>query len=75
MPVRVDVTIPGLQEAAGSAPGETVLVCPDVNPLALGGEEPRYHVSGFRGTVSDDLLEFSLNFGQYPTYFTGRPSS
>lgn len=69
MPVRIDVTIPDIQLDA-TADG-TRLSCDNVIPRALGGDYPKYRVTELTGTLSGDILEFSLNFGEYPTTFKG----
>lgn len=69
MPVRIDVTIPGVALAEG--PGGYSFSCDNVVPLALGGEYPKYNVTDLSGTLEDGNLSFSLNFGAYPTRFNG----
>lgn len=69
MPVRIDVTIPGVQLRESG--GKTLLSCDDVNPLAMGGEYAKYRVSGLEGSLAGNELSFSLNFGDCPTRFTG----
>ena len=70
MPVTIDVTIPGVSLAATS---EGINIeCDSVIPLAMGGEYPRYTVTDLKGIQKKDgTLEFSLNFGDYPTSFKG----
>ena len=70
MPVRIDVAIPDIQLQEGSD-GVFTFSCTNVIPLALGGEYPRYTVTDLKGNVSEQHLSFSLNFGDYPTSFTG----
>ena len=66
---QIDVTVPGVKvESKGDG---LSLSCDNVNPLAMGGEFPRYLVTGFEGTLDDEGLTFSLNFGSYPTSFEG----
>jgi hypothetical protein len=69
MPVRIDVTIPGITLL--SSPEKTALSCERVIPLALGGEYPKYTVTDLRGEITGNELAFSLNFGDYPTSFRG----
>lgn len=69
MPVRIDVTIPAVK--ASQKDDEVLMSCNNVIPLALGGEYPKYNVTDFRGSLKGDVLSFSLNFGEYPTRFTG----
>lgn len=69
MPVTIDVTIP---DVGLTVTKEAIqLSCDNVIPLAMGGEFPRYTVTGLKGTVKDNELDFSLNFGDYPTSFKG----
>lgn len=69
MPVRIDVAIPDVRLTTSD--GVTHLECDNVIPLALGGEYPKYTVTNLTGTQKGDELEFSLNFGIYPTTFKG----
>ena len=69
MPVTIDVTIPNVQIVRE---GERVLLAADnVIPLALGGEYPKYLVTNLTGVQEGDRLDFSLNFGENPTSFSG----
>jgi len=70
MPVTIDVTIPDISVAEGE--DGITMHCDEVIPLALGGEYPKYIVTDFTGTLSGEELEFSLNFGDYPTLFKGK---
>ena len=69
MPVRVDVAVPDIRLTMSD--GVAHLDCDYVIPLALGGDYPKYTVTDFSGTQKGDELEFSLNFGIYPTVFRG----
>lgn len=69
MPVRIDVTIPGV--ALAEEPGGYSFSCDNVVPLALGGEYPKYTVTALSGTLEGGNLSFGLNFGAYPTRFNG----
>ena len=69
MPVTIDVTIPDV--ALTSTKDGFQLACDNVIPLAMGGEYPRYTVTDLTGTLKDDELTFSLNFGATPTSFKG----
>ena len=69
MPVTIDVTIPDVQIRRE---GERVLLEADnVVPLALGGKYPKYLVTNLTGVQEGDRLDFSLNFGENPTSFSG----
>ena len=69
MPVTIDVTIPDVELTSTSE--EIDLVCGEVIPLAMGGEYPRYIVTGLIGRIVGDEMTFSLKFGDYPTTFRG----
>ena len=69
MPVTIDVTIPNV--GLTSTKEGIKLACDNVIPLAMGGEYPRYTVTNLTGTLKDDDLTFSLNFGDTPTSFKG----
>ena len=70
MPVTIDVTIPDINLTSDS---KTISLAKDmVVPLALGGEYPRYTVTDLKGTIEGERISFSLNFGDYPTSFTGK---
>lgn len=69
MPVTIDVTIPDIDITVS---GRTTLLSKDiVVPLAMGGEYPRYTVTGLTGRIEGEEISFSLKFGDYPTFFTG----
>ena len=70
MPVQVDLTIPSVSYKV-LHDGSLSLSMDDMDPLYLGKPMERYHVTGFTGTLDDEGLTFSLNFGSYPTSFTG----
>ena len=69
MPVTIDVTIPNV--GLTSTKNGFQLACDNVIPLAMGGEYERYTVTNLTGTLKDDELAFSLNFGSTPTSFMG----
>ena len=70
MPVTIDVTIPDIR--LQSTPEKILLSCERTVPLAMGGEYPRYTVTGLQGEIVGQELTFSLLFGDYPTSFKGR---
>lgn len=70
MPVTIDVTIPDIR--LQSTPEKILLSCERTIPLAMGGEYPRYTVTGLQGEIAGQELTFSLNFGDYPTSFKGQ---
>ena len=69
MPVTIDVTIPNV--GLTSTKNGFQLACDNVIPLAAGGEYPRYTVTNLTGSLKNDELTFSLNFGNTPTSFRG----
>ena len=70
MPVTIDVTIPNIR--LQSTPEKILLSCERTIPLAMGGEYPRYTVTGLQGEIVGQELTFSLHFGDYPTSFKGQ---
>ena len=70
MPVTIDVTIPYIR--LQSTPEKILLSCERTIPLAMGGEYPRYTVTGLQGEIVGQELSFSLHFGDYPTSFKGQ---
>ena len=70
MPVTIDVTIPGIN--LQSTTEKVILSCESAIPWAMGGEYPRYTVTGLQGEIVGQELTFSLLFGDYPTSFKGR---
>ena len=70
MPVTIDVTIPDI--SLQSTTGKIILSCERTIPLAMGGEYPRYTVTGLQGEIVGKELAFSLRFGDYPTSFKGQ---
>lgn len=70
MPVTIDVTIPDI--AVSSTSEKLVLRCEETIPEAMGGPYPRYIVTDLTGEIVGGELNFSLNFGAYPTSFRGQ---
>ncbi len=70
MPVTIDVTIPDIR--LQSTPEKILLSCERTIPLAMGGEYPKYTVTGLQGEIVGQELTFSLHFGDYPTSFKGQ---
>lgn len=69
MPVTIDVLVPDIP---ATADGKTVAFSGrDIIPTAGGIEYDRYEVGTVRGTLTEDSLEVTLNFGDYPTRYTG----
>lgn len=70
MPVTIDVTIPDI--SLQSTTEKIILSCERTIPWAMGGEYPRYTVTGLQGEIVGKELVFSLHFGDYPTSFKGQ---
>ena len=70
MPVTIDITVPGI--SVENTENGALLSCVQSIPLAMGGEYPRYTVTGFQGEVKGEEITFSLVFGSYPTSYRGR---
>ena len=69
MPVTIDVTIP-----AGPVTVSTTGISfsgTDIIPTAMGGPVERYKVTNLTGSIVDGSINFSLNFGSYPTRYAG----
>lgn len=69
MPVTINVTIPNVSMTR--VDGKIYFEADDIIPLTMGGEYPKYTVHGLEGVADDEHLEFSLKFGEYPTWFSG----
>lgn len=69
MPVTIDVTIPAVPIVNE---GSSIVFSGDnIVPMAMGGEVPRYLVTALSGIVEKEGIRFSLNFGAYPTSYSG----
>ena len=69
MPVKIDITIPNVELTRTE--DELLLACESVVPLAMNGEFPQYTVTNLTGKLTSTTLDFSLNFGSFPTSFSG----
>lgn len=70
MPVSLDILVPGIPAVA--SPGGAVDFEGDgIVPYALGGRFEKYTVSGLKGRIVEEKIEFSLVFGEYPTSYSG----
>jgi hypothetical protein len=71
MPIRLDVTIEGISivsesETSISFAGNNIV------PYALGGPYEKFMVTNLSGSYTkESTLTFSLNFGKYPTSYSG----
>lgn len=69
MPVTIDVTIPAVP--VDRRANEIVFSGENIVPMAMGGEVPRYLVTALSGTIEKNSISFSLNFGDFPTRYSG----
>lgn len=69
MPVKLDMTIPGVE--CNAVDGRTELSGERIIPLAMGGEFPRYTITGLRGTLTDSELHLSMTCGEFPLTYSG----
>ncbi len=69
MKTEIDFTIPAVpytvKDGVVSFGGEGII------PTVRGNEFPKFTVTGMTGTIKGDKIDFSLNFGTYPTKYTG----
>lgn len=71
MPVTVDTVIPVTVSSNGNA--LTFTAQDNIYPHSPAGvEQTKYQVTSLKGTVTGQELSFSLNFGPYPTRFSGK---
>ena len=69
MPVTIDVTIPSVKYAITD--NGIVFSADKVVPYMGVVPVERYLVTGLDGTIAEDKCNFSVNFGPYPTTFSG----
>lgn len=72
MPVTIDVTIPAVPVTVSST--GISFSGTDIIPTAMGGPVERYKVTNLTGNLVDGTINFSLNFGSYPTRYSGTAS-
>lgn len=69
MPVTVDITVPGIayteKDGVVTFSGDNIVPLTGVKPVE------RYLVTGLTGRIEDGHIEFSLNFGSFPTSYAG----
>lgn len=65
----MDITIPDVKIKTGTY--STSLECTNVDPIALGEPNPQYVVTDFSGTMTEDELSITTNFGDYSTTYNG----
>ncbi len=70
---RMDVTIQSVPFVRSVENGvETVAFSGDnIIPFAVGAYQSKYIVTDLEGSIVGNRMEFSLNFGQYPTVYSG----
>lgn len=77
MPVKIDVTIMEVP-VTETEEGVWEFYGDGITPWAMGGPYDGYRADEFRGTITDDSIEFSLGFYNtkkkvnYPTTYSGR---
>ncbi len=69
MPMKVDVTIPGLLMTCTSE--KIILTGDDIVPFALGGPFTNYTVTELRAEIIGNKMTLNLKFGGTPTSFVG----
>lgn len=70
MPVSLDVTVPGVSYSIESD-GSILLSGDGIVPITMMQPYPKYTVTGLSGKMSDKALSVSLNFGEFPTSYSG----
>ena len=70
MPMTVDLTIP---KVSYTVEGNTINFFGEniIPTMGAGYEKPDYTVTGLKGTIKDEKIDFSLNFGAFPTKYAG----
>lgn len=70
MPVSLDVTVPDVKYSR-EADGSLLLSGDGIVPITMMQPYPKYTVTGLGGKMSDKALSISLNFGEFPTSYSG----
>ena len=70
MPVSLDVTVPDVKYSR-AADGSLLLSSDGIVPITMMQPYPKYTVTGLSGKMSDKTLSISLNFGEFPTSYSG----
>ena len=70
MPVTLDVTVPGVSYSIESD-GSILLSGDGIVPITMMQPYPKYTVTGLSGKMSEKALSVSLNFGEFPTSYSG----
>lgn len=69
MPIKLDMTIPGI--ATTETQSGFSLSGNDIIPLAMGGQFEQYKITGMTGSITPEIVSFSLMCGPYPLTFSG----
>lgn len=70
MPVSLDVTVPDVKYSR-EADGSLLLSGDGIVPITMMQPYPKYTVTGLSGKMSAKALSVSLNFGEFPTSYSG----
>ena len=70
MPVSLDVTVPDVKYSR-EADGSLLMSGDGIVPITMMQPYPKYTVTGLNGKMSDKALSISLNFGEFPTSYSG----
>ena len=70
MPVSLDVTVLDVKYSR-EADGSLLLSGDGIVPITMMQPYPKYTVTGLSGKMSDKALSISLNFGEFPTSYSG----
>ena len=70
MPVSLDVTVPDVKYSK-EADGSLLLSGDGIVPITMMQPYPKYTVTGLSGKMSAKALSVSLNFGEFPTSYSG----
>ena len=70
MPVSLDVTVPDVKYSR-AADGSLLLSGDGIVPITMMQPYPKYTVTGLSVKMSDKALSISLNFGEFPTSYSG----
>ena len=70
MPVSLDVTVPDVKYSR-AADGSLLLSGDGIVPITMMQPYPKYTVTGLSEKMSDKALSISLNFGEFPTSYSG----
>ena len=69
MPIKLDMTIPGI--ATAETQSGFSLSGNDIIPLAMGGQFEQYIITDMTGSITSETVSFDLMCGPYPLTFSG----